>query len=280
MQSSTITERMQELMLAQWEELLRLRQVVLRTSGSEASHDLRVASRRFRAVVGLFEPWLISKHAALLKKKCRKLTHTLGALRNIDEALSFFRLHPPGGRYRICHLFEELRSGELSHVKKSLMSLDHRRLDRIVRKEAAELHIRFGANKQTPMPVYFSDAGLRLFQPIYNLLPTATSPGQREARHALRIAIKKLRYLFEIVAQIQECDCRSLLEQLKEYQTILGRMNDMAEFGNLCSSLALSRHERRLIETILQTEDQSLLQKFAELMEQKPLDHSTAWKHY
>ena len=48
-------ERSREAMLAQWRELLRLRRNVLKTSDLEAIHDLRVASRRFRAAVRLSE---------------------------------------------------------------------------------------------------------------------------------------------------------------------------------------------------------------------------------
>ncbi len=39
---------------AQWEELLRLRRVAIKTSDQDGIHDLRVASRRLRAVLELF----------------------------------------------------------------------------------------------------------------------------------------------------------------------------------------------------------------------------------
>jgi hypothetical protein len=74
-------------------------------------------------------------------------------------------------------------------------------------------------------------------------------------------------------------DAGEILGLLKEYQTILGRMNDVAEFGALCGSLGLSRHERVFVEGILQKEDELLLQKLTELIEQKPLIYtSVPWK--
>ncbi len=275
MQPATIMERSQDAVLTQWQELLRLRRKVLKTSDLEAIHDLRVASRRLRAAVGLFEPWIPQKIAAVLKKSCRKLTRVLGAQRNIDEALLFFRLHTPaksGGGYQICRILSEQRPRELERIKEALTELDHRRLDRMMRKAVTGLKEKLPTGSGSPsLPDYFSDMSLRLFQPIQNLLPVATSPNMRESRHALRIAIKKWRYLLEIVAPVLECDCSSILNQLKEYQTILGRMNDVAEFGALCSRLALSRHERVFIETTLQTEDELLLLKLTELIAQKPL---------
>ncbi|MGB9080972.1 MAG: CHAD domain-containing protein [Desulfuromonadaceae bacterium] len=275
MEADPIMERSREVMLAQWRELLRLRRNVLKTSDPEAIHDLRVASRRFRAAVRLFEPWLPPKCAALLNKNLRKLTRVLGNLRNIDEALLFFRLHTPvgsSGGFQLRYLLTQMRDGELARVKESLTAFDRHRLNRTVRKAAARLeghHITAG--KACSLPAYFSDTCSKLYQPIHDLLPLATSPEQRGSRHLLRIAVKKWRYFFEIVAPVLGSDAGSILGLLKEYQTVLGRMNDVAVFGALCSSLTLSRRERRFVETTLRTEDELLLRKLIELIEQRPL---------
>lgn len=268
-------ERSREIMLDQWRELLLLRRSVLEASDLEAIHDLRVASRRFRAALRLFEPWLPQKNAALLQKNLRKLTRVLGGLRNIDEALLFFRLRTPAEsacEYQLCYLLTQMRGGELARVKESLAAFDRHRLNRTVRKAAARLaanHI--SADKEGSLPGYFSDTCRRLYQPIHDLLPTATSPEQRGPRHQLRIAIKKWRYFFEIVTPVLGSDATQILGLLKEYQTILGRMNDVAVFGALCDSLTLSRRERMFVESTLQREDELLLKQLVELIRQKPL---------
>lgn len=271
---AAISERSRNVFLSQWQELLRLRREVLKSPDLDAIHDLRVASRRLRAVVALFAPWIAPKRAELLKKNMRKLTRLLGGLRNIDEAQLFFRQRTPaktGGAYQISRLLSELRPAELARIKKALASLDHRRLDRVVRKAAAGLNEERMMGNGGTLPEYFAETGIRLYQPILALLPTATASDQRTSRHALRIAIKKWRYFLEITAPVLERDYKPLLGQLKEYQTILGSMNDVAEFEALCAPLALSRHERVFIETSLQAEDKILLQKLTELMEEKPL---------
>lgn len=275
MEPEEILERSRKVIIAQWHELLRLRVEVLKSSDLEAIHDLRVASRRFRAALRLFEPWLPPKNAALLNKSIRKLTRTLGSLRNIDEALLFFRLHTPveaAVGYQFCYLLTQMREGELMRVKESLTSFDRHRLNRTARKAAARLdehHITAGTTCM--LPTCFSDTCIKLYQPIHDLLPLATSPDQRVSRHLLRIAIKKWRYFFEIAAPVLGSDAGSILGLLKEYQTLLGRMNDVAVFGALCDNLELSRRERRFVEATLQTEDVQLLQKLTELIEQKPL---------
>lgn len=271
-------ERSREIMLEQWRELLLLRRSVLKTSDLEAIHDLRVASRRFRAALRLFEPWLPQKNAALLLKNLRKLTRVLGGLRNIDEALLFFRLRTPAGsarEYQLCYLLTQMREGELALVKESLAAFDRHRLNRTVRKAAARLaanHI--SADKEGSLPGYFSDTCRRLSQPIQDLLPLATSPEQRGSRHQLRIAIKKWRYFFEIVTPVLGSDAAPILGLLKDYQTILGRMNDVAVFGALCDSLTLSRRERMFVKSTLQGEDELLLKQLIELIRQRPLAYT------
>ncbi|MDD2583108.1 MAG: CHAD domain-containing protein, partial [Desulfuromonadaceae bacterium] len=195
-----------------------------------------------------------------------------------DEALLFFRLHTPAesaGGYQLCYLLTQMRGGELARVKESLTAFDRHRLNRTVRKAAARLgEHRITAGKTHLLPTYFSDTCIRLYQPIHDLLPLATSPEQRKSRHLLRIAIKQWRYFFEIVAPVLESDAGSILGLLKEYQTLLGQMNDVAVFGALCDSLTLSRREQRLVETTLRNEDELLLQKLTGLIKQKPLTYT------
>lgn len=278
MQSEPVIERSREVILTQWQDIVRLRSDVLTSPEIESIHDLRVASRRFRAALGLFGAWMPAKKTAELKKQCRKLTQLLGGLRNIDEATIFFRLHTPvssGGGYQICRRLSKLRPAELTRIKKFLSNFDLRRHDRIVRKVIAGLqNERFEATGCISLPAFFSDSGIKLFQPIQDLLPAATSREDRKSRHALRIAIKKWRYFFEIVAPVLGCDVSTILSKLKEYQSILGRMNDVAEFGLLCDGLKLSRHERRFVETILHDEDELLLQKLTTLIKHKPLTYT------
>lgn len=272
-------ERSRVVLLAQWKELLRVRKEVLERYEAEAIHDLRVASRRFRATLRLLRPWIPQKKAALLKKNIRKVTRLLGALRNIDEALIFFRLHTPATsaeRFQLCPILLERRPDERARVEKALTAFDYQRLNRMVRKASSRLKKeRIADSRSISPPVYFSNTCLKLFQPIRTLLPDATSHEHRESRHALRIAIKKWRYFFEIVAPILGCDCSATVDLLKEYQTILGRMNDITEFGMLCGRLTLSRHERIFVESILQAEHELLLQKFTELIERKPLGYTS-----
>ncbi len=223
----------------------------------------------------LFYPLLPKGSKAELRKSVRKLTRTLGGMRNVDEALIFF--HSQAGTDRsadatLCHALSVRRTRELKRIVKMLKTFDHRALGRKVRKMAAGLNAEtITLRNNISVPAYLSEAYLNQYLPVHPLLAGALSPEHRATRHALRIIIKKWRYFLEIVTPILERDYAPLLEQLKEYQSILGRMNDLAEFGLLLNKLKLPPTERTQAEATLLTEDARLLKSFRELSELKPL---------
>ena len=272
---AAILERSRGIFAAQWHELLRLRRTVLKSADPDDIHDLRVASRRFRAVLELFYPFVAKGGKIKLRKNVRKLTRILGGLRNIDEALLFFRAHvrdDVSSEKRLVKALSRLRREELKRIVKALEKFDQRTFSRVVQKmiagiNGASLTKRIG----TTLPAYFSEVSIGLYQPIQLLLAVSTAPEQRESRHTLRIAIKKMRYFFEIVATVLDRDYTPFLELLKEYQSLLGRMNDIAVFEKLIGDLRLPPDERSHASSALLAEDQRLLEELTELIERKPL---------
>jgi len=272
---ATIIEQFRGVFFAHWEELLRLRRVAIRTSDQDDIHDLRVASRRFRAALELIYPFTPKGPKTELRKSIRRLTRILGGLRNIDEALIFFqsraRVDVSADKKLILTL-SEMRTRELKLIDKALMIFDYAHLDRIVREMVAGLNddsIR--KRSGTSLLAYFSDVSIRQYLPIHRLLAGSAAPEHRLVRHALRIAIKKWRYFFEIISRVLDRDYTDIQDLLKEYQSLLGQMNDIAVFKVLISNLKLSSKERKYVTSILQSEDALLLEKFSTLIERKPL---------
>ena len=260
---------------AQWEELLRLRRAAIKTSDIDDIHDLRVASRRFRAVLELFYPFVPKGPKTELRKSIRTLTRVLGGLRNIDEALLFFqtrvRADVPADT-ALLRAFSRLRPGELKRIGKELKAFDHRHLDRMVRKMVAGVNeASITERNSISLLAYFSDVSIRQYLPIHRLLAVSTVPEHHASRHALRIAIKKWRYFFETISLILDRDYTPLLELLKEYQSFLGRMNDVAEFELLLGKMKLPPDQLEYATATLKTEDALLLESFTELIERKPL---------
>lgn len=275
--SATILERSRGVFFAQWDELLRLRRAVMKTSDPDDIHDLRVTSRRFRAAFELYYPFAPKGPRTVLGKTARELTRTLGGLRNIDEAQIFFRsrVKSDASCNKLCDSLSELRSRELKRIGKELRAFNHRILDRMVREMVAEMSGNCVADgNRFSLLAYFSEASIRKYLPIHEFLAVSTALEHREERHSLRIAIKKWRYLLEIVALVLDRDYSGILDHLKEYQSILGRMNDIVVFEVMICSLEMPPEERQYVETTLQTEDALLLERFRELAEQKPLHYT------
>ena len=277
-ESAQLLERSRGVFFAYWEEMIRLKQEVIRTSNLDDIHDLRVASRRFRAALELFCPFVQNTAQAELKKGVRKLTKVLSGLRNIDEALLFFEDTLEPDVFRESKLFSSLtssRSDEFSRIRKAVMAFDEGSLDRKVRNLIAHLTEESFKNRNSiSVLAYFSEVSIKRYLPIHQLLAAAIVPEQRTSRHALRIAIKKWRYFFEIIAPILDRDYTPLLEQLKEYQTCLGRLNDIAAFEELLSDMKLPKCERKRAKSILQAEESVLLNSFTVLCERAPLTYT------
>lgn len=267
-------KRSRNALLHQWEELLRLRRIALKSCGQEDIHDLRVASRRFRAALSLLGPICSGGNPQKLTKAVRRLTRELGFLRNLDEALQFFGTHADHAALSgLLSRLAEKRECEQRRCIKALKCFKPEKIDSLVCKLATG--VKKTAIQKTGMPTlpaYLTATAANWFGGVRALLPSALSPEGGEDRHALRIAFKKLRYFLEIVSRIMERDYDVILDQLKRYQTLLGSMNDMQEFGLLCRKTAGSPDELAVAERILTLENDRLFNEFVMLVEAEPLD--------
>jgi triphosphatase len=89
----------------------------------EAVHDMRVAARRLRTLLEVFQPCFPAADARRLSRAARKLAEALGAVRDADVALEGLatRLHEadpeliPGLRYLI-----KLRRAERATARRVL----------------------------------------------------------------------------------------------------------------------------------------------------------------
>ena len=258
-------------LFSQWNELCELQERVLRQGDTESIHDLRVASRRMRATIGLFAPFIAGKAVKKISKELRLVTRELGRLRNIDEAVIYFGvLAAPLPALR--GMLPAARKEEMKTAKDVLKLFPRQRMDGMLRESVAGLagtHY----DDQT-LPVYLSEKSIQRYKAVYDLLVPATIPENAGTRHALRIAIKKWRYLLETLGQICQHDYSATLETLKEYQSLLGSLNDIVEFAALCGTLTLPVHEREEIKTALALDSAAYLARFIETAAVRPLQYT------
>jgi CHAD domain-containing protein len=260
-----IGSRAGALFFSQWLEFDTMRRAVVRKQDTDTIHDLRVASRRMRATLGLFSPFISQGRAKRLTCGLRAVTRSLSRLRNIDEAV----LHFEPLFAQLPHLASRLaaaRRHEAASVAATLASIDAAALERRVRRAVFDL-VRTAHHPETTdhLLVHLSRISVRRYLTMHDLFLPAMEAGRPDRRHALRIAIKKWRYLLEALEQVCGHDYTCAINLLKEYQGILGRLNDMQEFSALCRELSLPADERAVVEADLGASAADWLGRFFEL---------------
>jgi CHAD domain-containing protein len=261
-------------LFSQWNEFCRVKVVVIGHHDMDSIHDLRVASRRMRATLGLFAPFISGKLLKTLSKKIRRITRELGHVRNIDEAIIYFNSLPTAFPM-LAKGLRKAREREITAVIKVLKAFPCQNMDKKLRETVAELAGRSpDDNLDHLLPAYLSETSLQRYQALHDLLASASIPENVEIRHGLRIAIKKWRYLLETIGQVCGQDYGATLETLKEYQTVLGNLNDMVEFGALSDRMTLPAEETKAIRTALDQDTARYLARFIEVASSRPLQYT------
>jgi CHAD domain-containing protein len=240
----------------------------------DSIHDLRVASRRMRATLGLFAPFLPAKSVKILSREIRRVTRELGRVRNIDEAGIYFS-SLPAPLPVLTERLRKARKKEIAAVIKALKRFPFRDMTGMLRKAAAKLAERDSDDSiDQKLSAYLSDMSIQRYQDLHGLVGPALIAENWELRHGLWIAIKKWRYLLETVGQVSGQDFVDTLAALKEYQTVLGSLNDMVEFGALTNMLRLPQEERKTIKAALELDTECNLVNFIEIATSRPVQYT------
>jgi len=202
-----------------------------------ALHRTRVASRRLREVLPVLQ--LESEVAHKLSRRLRKVTKRLGRVRNLDVLLLLLGELQNTGRpdkrslTRLAAAVTEERGQERAKMAAKLPISDLHRLAGKLDKIARQL-------KATERPVAAGDAAkgkswqwaidARLARRAARLAAAIEDAGAvylPGRLHAVRVALKKMRYAAEL--SLESAGQRSTLElrTMKRGQEILGRLHDV-----------------------------------------------------
>jgi CHAD domain-containing protein len=204
----------------------------------EFVHRMRVASRRLRSAIAIFDACLISGGLQGFKKPIRRVTRELGAARDIDvqlEALVEFMksdldpAHLPGLErleLRLRQQRQQLQDrvvAAIDRLQGSVVWVDMQRPLREIGVRAQLRGIKPDSNQLRGCAV----AAIAL--ELEGLLSHETyieQPSKVEELHQMRIAAKKLRYTIEVFAPLFDKTLNEGLAAAKEAQKILGEIHD------------------------------------------------------
>ena len=198
----------------------------------EGLHQVRVGSRRVRAVLDLVDPSLYPAYHRQARK-LRKLTRALGRPREMDvhdTLLAGLRPRiaqgPAGLEHTLEHILEHFAAAQRKARAEMLKELDGLSLKRL----GQLLDVPSLAN-----PFAAGDLGADAWATLAPWLERAFAPmpglvDQEDgtALHALRIDLKRLRYALEILTPAFALEPTGPLRLLKALQKALGDHHDLA----------------------------------------------------
>ncbi|HWQ07936.1 MAG TPA: CHAD domain-containing protein [Holophaga sp.] len=195
----------------------------------EGVHQVRVASRRVRAVLDLVDPDAypgFKRHARQLKR----ITRALGATRELDVHvlhLGVLRDRLPDALHAAAaeHLLEHLER-KLGKARERM----HRGLARVSPRDLGRLLVQ--PEDRTLGVSDWRGAVWRCLEPwgraVEAPLPGLLAVEDGAGLHLLRIQVKRFRYTLEVLEAAFPEPLADLLQDLRELQTALGRQHDHA----------------------------------------------------
>lgn len=214
----------------------------VRSDDPEYVHQMRVATRRLRAALRMFDPVLPTGFAEQLVPSLRELMRALGQARDLDVLMAEIvapvaaalpdepRLTDLAGaitnrlyaaRTAIRHVLQQAEYGRLLLLAGRLLQ------------QAPFIDPPAAADDASSL-LEFADRRLRRLQKRIQELADAARVDHPPSLHALRIGIKRLRYAIEFFSpMLPGKSGPAAIKRLAGLQEELGQLNDLASAGNL-----------------------------------------------
>ncbi len=217
-------------MAALLEQVHAIHREVHRVSAGDMDgvHDMRVASRRLRAVLTEFKSLFPAKPRKAIAGRGRHITRLLGRPRELDVDLTRIEalrgcldpaLQPACDRAAAA--IAVLRREAAPACAEAATLAGDNRLD----KDLARLSVGMRTNN----PQFVKQAPVRLarrFDQVTRHFDAWCDSQQNAQRHQVRIALKKLRYACEAFQPFYEAAMNDFITGLKQVQGCLGAWND------------------------------------------------------
>jgi triphosphatase len=199
----------------------------------EALHDMRVASRRLRALLrflgGAFEP----RRAERLRSELRWLNELLSPVRDCDVQMETLRRYeaalPAARRIALGPYHDYIRHRREQHRRAMLVGLGSKRYFTLLLKLEQFAHDRRPVRLKSaaaPAAEVGREAMKRAFRHLLREGGEAATTPTPEELHHVRIRAKRLRYLLEFFRESSGKPGRRLLRDLVRLQDLLGAHND------------------------------------------------------
>ena len=205
----------------------------------EELHDMRVATRRLRAALSLFEA-VLPVRAQVFREELGWLARLLGAVRDLDvqlqglAGLSFADVHTPlalavdghDPLVELAALLEREREAARTDMLNGLDSVRWDRLAKGLTAMAQQGPARRSLATRVPAEIGLPELVLRRHHKVRKAAKRARHSGVVTDFHALRIRCKRLRYALEFSSEVYDGKTSRFVRELTVLQDELGEMQD------------------------------------------------------
>lgn len=201
--------------------LLRLHNELLDESNPDAIHDLRVASRRMREALDYLRNSLPDKWYSRLMSASKKITKSLGHLRETEENLKLLSDFRDNGK------IDSISAEILIHAQKKTFKKGKQKSARrplASKFSSFEKFIGHVRGSRVTLPTVSDVLEIRMQDFVSFTWSTTLSD---EHLHDLRIRAKKLRYAIEIHEKVTGHKMGRVRSRLRKLQEILGHIHDL-----------------------------------------------------
>jgi CHAD domain-containing protein len=213
----------------------------------EGIHQMRVAVRRLRAVLSAFAKMLPAEQRRALSLEARWLSDALGAARNLDVfgrvllAAAPSDITDPDGGAALAAAAEERRRAAYAQAIRAVRSRRYTGLLLHLLRWFATCGWRTATVTDALDQPIDSLAAMVLERRLRAVKRRSTGFARQsvQQRHRLRIALKKLRYAAEVLAELYPpAEVERFTERLKRLQDDLGDANDVRVGRGIVGDLA------------------------------------------
>lgn len=240
--SAPPTEHIRERLHSQFLQMLRHDPGTRLGQDNEALHQMRVATRRIRAIIRAVRSFLAPEWTEHVRQEVGWVGSLLGEVRDWDVLLESFRQnfhdfssHEQRSFQSILKKFDDQRSMARARLLEGLRS--DRYLNLLNHFEDSLTHLPF-----QPSPLTITDLARKAFHKVQDFVKSSNSLFPKSELHRTRILLKRARYAIELAEPLLGKRAKRFFQQAKPTQDLLGQHQDAVVAEQRL--LALKQHSR------------------------------------
>ncbi len=236
-EEKTLTHLLFPLLKKYWKDFQKRVKKVKRDATPDAVHNLRVTIRRLRAIVSLFSELFPRIKTKSFSREMKKLMQPFGNLRDLHIQYDLLTVDFSSRRTFLSPyleaLSEKIKVGEdalANHIRALKFSSTAQLVEEILSLKKIRLPHKKAIQRIADTGCYYPVSRSILQKYLMNCfayLPLVRKEENEREFHRLRVAVKKLRYLAEILQPLLAEDLpEDELNYLQSLQTVMGETHD------------------------------------------------------